>query len=299
MLGSGGKGASGRLRAMFANSDGKAAGGLDRASLRQAKSTLAAAKRRLSQIHLNGSGFASVETGLRDTYKAGRRALAHVLEQPDDEAFHELRKCVQQHWRQMLLVSHAWPQVCRTRATAAREIAQLLGEEHDFTILAELVASRSPAELPDQDRKLIEKVCKAHQRELRALAVLKTQRLFAEKAGSFARQIAVCWDAARELAKLEKEGDELSAEKPRKAAKPRAPGERRSDGSGRASRRTSHAAGTLERESQYQRPNAVSRQEPSLPDSPTERADQHSADETGKGEHLDLHGQAAQRANRR
>ena len=204
MIGSSGKGACERLHTIFLTDEGKAAGVLDRARLRQAKSSLAVAKRHLGAIHVDGSGFASVETGLRDTHKAGRRALGRVLEAPDDEAFHELRKCVQQHWRHMLLVSHAWPQVCRARATAAREIAQLLGEEHDFTILAELVASRSPAELPDHDRRLIEKACKAHQRELRTLAALKTRRLFAEKAGVFARQIAVCWDAARELAKREK-----------------------------------------------------------------------------------------------
>ncbi len=127
-----------------------------------------------------------------------------MLENPDDEAFHELRKCVQQHWRQMLLVSRAWPQICRSRASAAREIAQLLGEEHDYAILAKYALTCNAA-LSDRERKIIEKACRAKQQALRALAIPKVQRLFAERAGSFARQLATYWSAARELSRLEPE----------------------------------------------------------------------------------------------
>lgn len=171
--------------------------------LRKARGSLSAAKKRFARLRAEPDRFALLETGLRKSYRTGKRALAKARAEADEEVFHELRKAVQQHWRQMLLLSRAWPEVCKGRAAAAREIAQLLGDEHDYALLSAFAASQRGKGLSDREIQMLQRACHARQLELRARALPKAQRLFADDAGSFASQISCYWAAACEIDRLE------------------------------------------------------------------------------------------------
>ena len=177
-------------------------------------SSLTRAKRRFAQIKVQNNGFDALEVGLHATYRKGRRALAQVQLEPDDEAFHDLRKSVQQHWRQMLLVSRAWPEMCRARASAARDIAQILGEEHDHAVLAAFAGLQRDNGLATDEIEIIHQDCRARQLELRNLALPMAKRLFAERPRRFAHQVAVSWEAARDLDILAPSAPEADAETP-------------------------------------------------------------------------------------
>jgi CHAD domain-containing protein len=170
-------------------------------------SLLGRAKRRFAQIKVKNDGFDALEAGLHATYRKGRRALTRAQLEPDDEAFHDLRKSVQHHWRQMLLVSRAWPEVCRARASAARDVAQILGEEHDYAVLAAFADARRNNGLASDEIDIIRQDCHARQIELRNLALPRAKRLFAQQPRRFAHQMAVSWDAARDLHALEPDDD--------------------------------------------------------------------------------------------
>lgn len=181
---------------------------------RKVLTPLVRAKRRFAQLKIQNSGFDVPEAGLHATYRKGRRALAQAQMEPGDEAFHDLRKAVQQHWRQMLLVSRAWPDMCRARAAAAREIAQLLGEEHDHAVLAAFADLQRDNGLAADEIEIIHQDCRARQLELRNLALPMAKRLFAERPRRFAHQIAVSWEAARDLDTLAPAAPEADAETP-------------------------------------------------------------------------------------
>ena len=170
-------------------------------------SSLGRAKRRFAQIKVQNGGFDVVEAGLHATYRKGRRALARAQLEPDDEAFHDLRKSVQQHWRQMLLVSRAWPEMCRARASAARDIAQILGEEHDHAVLAAFADTHRNNGLASEEIDIIQQDCRARQLELQSLALPMARRLFAERPRRFAHQMAASWEVARELNALGPDDD--------------------------------------------------------------------------------------------
>lgn len=170
-------------------------------------SSLQRAKRRFGQIKVRNGGFDALEAGLHATYRKGRRALAQAEMEPDDEAFHDLRKSVQQHWRQMMLVSRAWPDICRARAAAARDIAQILGEEHDHAVLAAFADAHRGNGLAAEEIDIIHQGCRARQLELRGLALPMARRLFAERPRRFAHQMAASWEAARDLDALEPDKD--------------------------------------------------------------------------------------------
>lgn len=193
----------GPLRELLNGTGKRAAGPAAPAGLRKAKVSIAAARKRLAGLKIGTDGFEPLATGLQASYRRGRRALAQAEDGADDEGFHELRKGVQQHWRQMLLLSRAWPEVCRARAASAREIAQLLGEEHDYAVLTAFVASHHASGLTQEQLDVIAEACRVRQLQLRTLALPMARRLFADRARPFARRMAKYWRLARDLARLE------------------------------------------------------------------------------------------------
>jgi CHAD domain-containing protein len=139
--------------------------------------------------------------GIERSYRRARQAQRHSFREPSDEAFHSWRKAVQQHWRHMQLMSRAWPEVLRGRASEARELSRLLGEDHDLAVLAAFTEKLAASEVPvDAGRRIIV-CCRAWQAELRDLAKPRGARLFAEPARDLSARIMLYWSAAEEMSK--------------------------------------------------------------------------------------------------
>ena len=88
--------------------------------MKEAQGRLADAKKRLAELHIDGSGFDVVGAGLERSYRKARRALRQAYDEQTDEAFHDWRKGTQAHWRQMTLLARAWPDYLGARASEAR-----------------------------------------------------------------------------------------------------------------------------------------------------------------------------------
>jgi CHAD domain-containing protein len=158
------------------------------------QSELTALRLRFGKANLKGRGIDPVMQGIEDSYSRGRKALKAAYAAPSDLAFHELRKSVQTHWRQMALLSRAWPDEFAARVLAARELSQLLGDDHDIAVLktmvAELDVSLWPAMLT---------ICETRQAELRADSYFRAQRLYAERPRAFGRRMTELWAAGRRV----------------------------------------------------------------------------------------------------
>ncbi len=161
-----------------------------------ASAGLAAARKRFSDLDVQG-GSATLQKGLERSYRAGRSALERALAAPDTHTLHELRKQAQHHWRQMSLLHAAWPQAHTVRVVAARELSQLLGEEHDLAVLQLACRKGRPLALPDRERRWLNKLCKHRRAELRSLIEPRASRLFALTPKVFAKSVAAQWRAAR------------------------------------------------------------------------------------------------------
>jgi CHAD domain-containing protein len=142
-------------------------------------------------------GFAALAGGLEASYNDGRKAAKIAYEEPTNENFHDLRKAVQWHWRQMSLLSKAWPDEFAVRVHAARELSQLLGDDHDLAVLSD-AASRS-ASMTEEQKDAAVAVCQHHQQLLRATAEYRAKRLFAEKPKAFVSRVAIYWRCSRSL----------------------------------------------------------------------------------------------------
>lgn len=202
------------LRPMLAGSRDAASARSDPIAIRRALAMSIIESQKFEKISFKSKGFEVISAGLEQTYRHARRNLARAYKRPSDEAFHELRKTVQWHWRQLALISRAWPEYFEVRIAAARKLAELLGDDHDLAVLEAEVRKLS-AHLP-ANASPIENLIIQRKEELRTEAKPYAERLFAERPNEFVRRISVYWESARHLRAVDRDKED-DGEAPKKA----------------------------------------------------------------------------------
>lgn len=141
--------------------------------------------------------FEHVAEGLERAYRKARNAFREAYRRPSDEAFHGWRKTMQQHWRHMQLLSRSWPEVLGARASEAKELSRLLGDDHDFAVLLAFALDRGAAVLSARDRAMLTRVCRSCQSNLRTSAKLHGDRLLAEAPKELSERLTIYWSTAQ------------------------------------------------------------------------------------------------------
>jgi hypothetical protein len=181
-----------RARAGHGSADGRAA----------ALARLKRARKLFAGKAIESLELSHLVDGLETTYRKARKAMRKAYAKPSDEAFHAWRKSTQRHWRHMQLLSHAWPEALMARAGEAKELSRLLGEDHDYAVLVAFAEKQGKSAVGARDLAPLVDLCRSRQQELRTLAKLRGERLFAEGAESFKQRIALYWSSATSLSGL-------------------------------------------------------------------------------------------------
>lgn len=171
-------------------------------SLKDAKDAVQGLHAKFKKLPLKDADFSVVEQGLRDAARNARRTYAEAYVLQSDEAFHEWRKCVQLHWRHMQLLARAWPEMFEARIGTAKHLSQLLGDEHDLSVLEAFANNLPESKMPQPDRAAALGLIEARKVELRAAAAPLGLRLHAERPKAFAASIGEIWKAARAADRL-------------------------------------------------------------------------------------------------
>lgn len=171
---------------------------------RQALSRLEQARRLFQGRTIRAIELDHVLEGLETTYRKARKAFRHAYQEPTDEAFHAWRKKVQQHWRHMSLLSRGWPEAMSARASEAKELSRLLGEDHDLAVLLVFAGGQADKHLEPGDLEALTTLCRACQAELRAEAKPRAERLFAERPDDLREHVRLYWTTAASLAALKR-----------------------------------------------------------------------------------------------
>src|SRR5262245_27770837 len=169
---------------------------------RQALQRLQQARRLFQGKAVGGIELDHLTDGLEAAYRKARKAFRHAYREPSDEAFHAWRKRVQLHWRHMSLLSHGWPEAMSARASEAKELSRLLGEDHDCSVLLAFVSEPDMPRLDADDLNLLTQRCRTYQADLRAQAKPRGERLFAEPASALKDRVTLYWASAGRLAAL-------------------------------------------------------------------------------------------------
>jgi CHAD domain-containing protein len=159
---------------------------------------LDAVSARLRKLHVPGSFETAVEPGVEKGHAKARRLLDEVRQAPAPETLHELRKAIQVHWRHMVVLSAAWPEVTKGRAAEARTVSNLLGEDRDL-ILLEAYVTANAGGLTKSAVMAIRRAIASRRRAIAAEAFPRAERLLVGKSARFARDFTRLWSIATGL----------------------------------------------------------------------------------------------------
>lgn len=179
------------LSAHFAKSFGDVQQPLDPGCAAKARLMLLREAKKFSRVRIRKRGFVALEGGLEKSYRHARKALKIAYSEPADETFHTLRKSVQWHWRQMSLLARSWPEEFAVRVTAARELSQILGDDHDLALL--IAATIKADDISSDQKEAIVELCLRKQQVLRTAAEFRAERLFAETPRAFVKRMETYW----------------------------------------------------------------------------------------------------------
>lgn len=132
----------------------------------------------------------------RKQRNAAASALAACHEQPEADVFHELRKSGQIYWMHLSLLRDLWPSAMRAKHDDAKLLVEILGHEHDLSVLTQLI-NEQPELFGDGNTmaRLLGAVI-AKQQALRHEALEMADTVFADDGELESRLIALLWKAA-------------------------------------------------------------------------------------------------------
>lgn len=162
-------------------------------ALAEARTAIADGREEIPRWPLDDDSWQLVEAGLLRSYRRGRRAMKSACADPTGENVHEWRKRTKDLWYQLRILRDAWRPVLAETADQAHQLADLLGDHHDLTVLADDLSGRELA----GDREAVTDVIERRQEELIEEAVDLGTRLFAEKPKAFGRRLESYWLAWR------------------------------------------------------------------------------------------------------
>lgn len=183
---------------------------------------LHSARQRVAEWPLRNDGFEAIAEGLKLTYRRGRRALAHVQDDPNPLTYHALRKRVKDHWYHIRLLESLWTEVQRARESSLHELETWLGDDHNLVVLCEQMQKEpgrygGPLNIP-----WFLTLVARHQEELRSNSLALGHRLYEERPREFIRRMEKLWNVwhqdPKSMKQIQKDQRNSPRRQPAKAA---------------------------------------------------------------------------------
>lgn len=166
----------------------------DHATIAQARKRLRAARKRVSSWNADADTD-EVALALERSYRRGRRRHRRVGRKPSDESVHEWRKAVKQLWYQTRLLEATAPSALSPFIVQLDLLGEALGTHHDLSVLIGHLDSLS---LDDRSVGVgrATALARAHQQELREVAIRSGFTVYAEQPKAFQRRLQRYWQVA-------------------------------------------------------------------------------------------------------
>ncbi|HEY3492289.1 MAG TPA: CHAD domain-containing protein [Solirubrobacterales bacterium] len=165
----------------------------DGSHVAEAKAAIEVGREKIVDWRLRDDSWQLVGSGLRRSYRDGRRAMQRTRAEPTTENVHEWRKRTKDLWYQLRILREAWRPVLGETAEQAHELTDLLGKHHDLALLTEDLEDREPTGDLGAAADAIER----RRQELLDDAGDIGARLYAEKPKAFAKRMKSYWQVWR------------------------------------------------------------------------------------------------------
>jgi CHAD domain-containing protein len=125
--------------------------------------------------------------------KRAQTALEDCRGEGHGEAFHDVRKAAQAYWMNLSLLRDLWPSALSAKRRDAKHLVDLLGHEHDLTVLTELFDTEPDLFGNGEDQSFLLAIIIRRQQELRREALALATEVFADPGNDEAGIIETLW----------------------------------------------------------------------------------------------------------
>ncbi len=140
--------------------------------------------------------FTSVAGGLERVYTRGHTAMDIAYSEQSTHAFHDWRKRVKYLRFQIESMRPVWPAYFSAYAKSLDELGELLGDDHDLAVLAELAYEHPEAFDDERERSLLLVLVERLRGELQYAAAPLGRAIYAEEPEQFVSRLGSYWKAA-------------------------------------------------------------------------------------------------------
>jgi len=137
-------------------------------------------------------GFKALKKGLTNSYGHGREAFRDAFDKPDEERFHEWRKRVKDYWYHTRLLRQVWPEPMEERARQLKQLSDLLGDEHDLSVMLATLEQEKSSLGPGTSS--LSTLAGQRQERLRESSKTLGCRLYAADPDCVINEMEVLWD---------------------------------------------------------------------------------------------------------
>lgn len=131
--------------------------------------------------------------GWRKSLERATEALEFCEGQGHGEAYHDLRKAAQAYWMNLALLRDLWPSAFAAKRKDAKRLVDLLGHEHDLTVLTTLLDNEPQIFGDGEGQSFLLAIIIRRQQDLRREAVALAGQVFADPAKGEADIIETLW----------------------------------------------------------------------------------------------------------
>jgi CHAD domain-containing protein len=151
------------------------------------------ARARTAQWTFERDGFDALRPGLRRIYRRGRKRLRAACADPSVENLHDYRKRVKDLWHAAQLLRPAHPKRMKRLSRRAHELANLLGDDHDLSVLRDYIEVHPQLFEDAASRDALVAVLDRRRDVLRRRALKLGRRLYKRSPKRFVRSIERGW----------------------------------------------------------------------------------------------------------
>ncbi|MBC2772189.1 CHAD domain-containing protein [Rhizobium sp. AQ_MP] len=134
-----------------------------------------------------------IARGWRKGLERAHEALETCKGEGHGEAYHDLRKTSQAYWMNLSLVGDLWPSALHAKREMAKRLVDLLGHEHDLTVLTALLDHEPDLFGDGEGQSFLLAIIIRRQMELRRDALTLAGTVFADAAKDEAAIIETLW----------------------------------------------------------------------------------------------------------
>jgi CHAD domain-containing protein len=163
----------------------------------EAATAMRKASKRVKAWPLETDGYPAIGPGLERTYRAGRKALARVREDPSALNFHELRKRVKDHWYHIRLLESLWTDMMVVYEKSLKDLETWLGTDHNLCVLRDKIVAEPAFYGKEKDIEQVLDLIDRYQKELRDSSIALSDRIYEEKPREFRRRMKHLWNTWR------------------------------------------------------------------------------------------------------